>query len=225
MSTRHVAVFALGALAAVSAFACGRAPGRADSATSTVGGDSSRARGSIGADSSSTAPAPVGATPPTRLPASSAKPAGHSVLPAGGPVQAAAGADTLRGVVAVVGSAVDEHVVVRPNGSGPAVNVLGPQAPALGRLSGAEVWIAGTPAPMRGFNVTRFLVRSVDGVAAIDGTLARRGAGYVIVTTASGAERSVAKPPAALITHVGARVWITGSLDTGALAFGVISER
>lgn len=225
MSTRRVAAVGLGALAAVSAFGCGRAPGRADSASSTVGGDSSRAGGSVGAESSSLAPAPAGATPPARLPASSATPADHSVRPSGAPVPPAAGADTVRGVVAVVGSTVDEHVVVRPNGGGPAVTALGPQAAALGRLSGADVWIAGTPAPMRGFTVTRFLVRSVDGAAAIDGTLARRGAGYVIVTTASGAERAVAKPPAALVTHVGARVWVTGSLETGALAFGVISER
>lgn len=225
MSPRRVACFGLGVLGAVSASACGRAPGRADSATSAAVGDSSRARVSVGADSSSIAPAPVTTTSPARSPASSAKPAGHSVIPPGAPVQPAAAADTLRGVVAVVGSAVDEHVVVRPNGGGPAVTALGPQGATLGRLSGAEVWIAGTPAPMRGFHVTRFLVRSVDGAPAIDGTLARRGAGYVIVTTASGAERPVAKPPAALVTHVGARVWITGSLDSGALAFGVISER
>ncbi len=225
MSTLRVGAIGLGALVALSAPACGRAPGRADSATSIAGGDSSRAGIAVGGDSLSMAPAPVATTPPAGVPASSAKPSAHPVTSPGAPGQAAAAADTLRGIVAVVGSAVDEHVVVRPNGGGPAVTVLGREAPALGRLSGAEVWIAGTPAPMRGFTASRFLVRSVDGAAAIDGTLARRSSGYVIVTTAGGAERSLAKPPAALVTHVGARVWITGSLDTGALAFGVISER
>lgn len=224
MSRRRIAALGLSASAAAVAFACGRAPGRADTATSAAVADSSRAGVTAGADSSSVAPAPVAATPPGGLPASSAKPAGHSAAPSGAPGQPAAG-DTLRGVVAVVGSAIDEHVVVRPDGGGPAVTVLGAQAAALGRLSGADVWIAGVPRPMRGFTVTRFLVRSVDGAAAIDGTLARRGAGYVIITTAGGAERAIAKPPAALLTHLGARVWVTGSLATGAITFGVISER
>ena len=225
MSARRIAGLGLSASAAAVAFACGRAPGHSDTATSVAAGDSTRARVSVGADSSSMASAPVAVTPQRRVPASSATPAGRDAAPPSAPVQQSAGRDTLRGVVAVVGSEVDEHVVVRPDGGGPAVTVLGAHAAAIGRLSGADVWIAGAPGPMRGFTVTRFLVRSVDGVAAIDGTLARRGAGYAIVTTASGAERRIAKPPAALLTHVGARVWITGSLETGAVTFGVISER
>jgi hypothetical protein len=124
-----------------------------------------------------------------------------------------------------VGSAIDEHVVVRPNVGGTAVTLLGSQSSVLGRLSGVDVWLSGRRESERRMTVERFLVHSVDGVPAMDGTLVARDGGFAIVTTADHAEHPIVNPPAALRSHVGARVWITGSLESGAVTFGVISDR
>ena len=140
-------------------------------------------------------------------------------------VRPAPGADTLRGVVRVVGADIDARPVLRPNGGGPQVALLGVQAATLTRLSGTDVWISGKRNGTRGIDVAHFLVRSVSGVPAIDGTLIARDGGFAIVTTADHAEHPIVDPPAALRSHVGARVWITGPLETGAVTFGVISDR
>ena len=139
-------------------------------------------------------------------------------------IRPAAGMDTVRGIIRVVGNAADEQVIVRPN-DGAAVTLLGSQSAVLGRLSGVDVWISGKRDGAKRMTVDRFLVRSVDGVPAIDGTLIARDGGYAIVTTADHAEHPIVNPPAALRSHVGARVWVTGALETGAVTFGVISDR
>jgi hypothetical protein len=140
-------------------------------------------------------------------------------------VRPAPGADTLRGVVRVVGAAIDARPVLRPNGGGPQVTLLGVQAAILSRLSGTDVWVSGKRDGARGIDVDRFLVRSVSGVPAMDGTLIARDGGFAIVTTADHTEHPIVNPPAALRSHVGARVWVTGPLETGAVTFGVISDR
>ena len=139
-------------------------------------------------------------------------------------VRPAAGTDTVRGTISVVGSAVDEQVIVRPSGGGAPVTLLGSQSALLGRLSGVDAWISGKRDGGRRMTVDRFLVRSVDGVPAIDGTLIARDGGYAIVTTADHAEHPIVNPPPALRSHVGARVWVTGALETGAITFGVIND-
>ena len=139
-------------------------------------------------------------------------------------VRPAAGEDTLRGVIRVVGSAIDEQVVLKPNVGGPVVTLRGSQSDVLGRLSGTDVSVSGKRTGARSMNVDRFLVRSVDGVPAIDGTLVARDGGYAIVTTADHAEHPIVDPPAALRSHVGARVWITGNPQATIASFGVIDE-
>jgi hypothetical protein len=143
----------------------------------------------------------------------------------GMPIRPAPGPDTLRGVVRVVGADIDARPVLRPNGGGPQVALLGAHAATLSRLSGTDVWVSGKRNGTRGIDVGRFLVRSVSGVPAIDGTLIARDGGFAIMTTADHAEHPIVNPPAALRSHVGARVWITGPLETGAVTFGVISDR
>jgi hypothetical protein len=139
-------------------------------------------------------------------------------------VRPPAGTDTIRGTIRVVGSAVDEQVVVRPSGGGAAVTLLGSQSAALGRLSGVDAWVSGKREGARRMTVDRFLVRSVDGVPAIDGTLIARDGGYAIVTTADHAEHPIVNPPAALRSHAGARIWITGDPQATIASFGVIDE-
>ena len=118
---------------------------------------------------------------------------------------------------------MDKRVVIRPPG-GRAVTLAGPQASLVGRTSGADVWVAGAPSEGGTFTVSEFAVRSVDGVAALDGTLTSEGNGLVLIT-ADGKRHVVANPPDALRQHVGGRVWISGNLSQGPVAYGIIQEK
>ena len=62
--------------------------------------------------------------------------------------------------------------------------------------------------------VTQFAVRTVDGIPALDGTLAAEGERLVLVT-ADGQRHPIAHPPDALRAHVGGRVWVSGNLAQG----------
>ena len=217
-------------VATVIASGCGSGSRGADSAAASAAADTAGARADASGDTSNTdRTASSGAGQGTS--ASGSRPGG---TPAGGrpggpstvtSVRPAAGADTLRGIVRVVGSAADEQVIVRPDVGGSAVTLLGSQSAVLGRLSGVDVWLSGRREGERRMTVDRFLVHSVDGVPAMDGKLIARDGGMAIVTTADHAEHPIVNPPAALRSHVGARVWITGTLETGAVTFGVISDR
>jgi hypothetical protein len=218
MSMRRIAAAGTAVVAAVVASTCGHGSRGADSTTASAQADSANASAVVAADTSNTPH--VNDSHPTGAP-SGGKPGGPSNALS---IRPAAGTDTVRGIIRVVGSAPDEQVIVRPNGGGAAVTLLGNQLEALGQLSGVDVWISGKRDGRR-MTVDRFLVRSVDGVPAIDGTLIARDGGYAIVTTADHAEHPIINPPTALRSHVGARVWITGSLETGAVTFGVISDR
>jgi len=223
---RRVAAAGTVIVSTVLASTCGSGSRGADSAAASAPPDSAGASADAGGDTSNTPPvAGLGTS------ASGSRPGG---TPAGGrpggpsnaaSVRPAANADTLRGVIRVIGSAADEQVVVRPNVGGAAVTLLGSQSAVLGRLSGVDVWLSGRREGERRMTVDRFLVHSVDGVPAMDGTLVARDGGFAIVTTADHAEHPIVNPPAALRSHVGARVWITGSLESGAVTFGVISDR
>ena len=137
-------------------------------------------------------------------------------------VRPPAGADTLRGVIRVVGASIDAHPVIRPNGGGAMVSLGGPNAATLGRLSGIDVWVSGTREGNGAMIVDRFLVRVVGGVPAMDGTLTERDGRLAILMTGEPTEKPIANPPAALRARVGQRVWLTGSLATGAVTFGTI---
>ena len=133
-------------------------------------------------------------------------------------------ADTARGIVAVLGSDMDTRVIVRGTGGARPVTLAGMQARTVGAMSGADVWVSGTRDESGRINVSRFTVRSVDGAPALDGTLIARGT-HLLVVTRDGKQHAIAAAPEALREHVGARVWVTGPLDTGPITFGVIEER
>jgi hypothetical protein len=227
---RRVAAAGTIIVATVVASGCGSGSRGGDSAAASAPADTAGASVDARGDTSNT----DRTTPPTAGQGTSAGASRPGSTPAGGrpggpsnatSVRPAAGADTLRGIIRVVGSSADEQVVVRPNAGGVAVTLLGSQSPVLGRLSGVDVWLSGRREGERRMTVDHFLVRSVSGVPAIDGTLIARDGGFAIVTTADHAEHPIVNPPAALRSHVGGRVWITGPLETGAVTFGVISDR
>lgn len=143
----------------------------------------------------------------------------HHASPSNGAVAAAA-ADSVRGVVAISGSTIDQRIEVRSDRGTVVVEPVGSQAPLLARLSGLEVMIRGV-ATGRRFQVASFVVLSADGEPVVDGTLTKQGATFAIVTAQG--SKVIAKPPVAFQDLVGARIWIRGSLDRTPSSYGVIA--
>jgi hypothetical protein len=141
--------------------------------------------------------------------------------PAAGSAAATAATDSLRGTVEVVGSEPGTSVALLMDGGRRAVTLDG-ERPLLDRLAGLEVSVWGSLVRAGVFHVDRVAVRAAGGVPAVDGVLAREGAGWVLVT---GDRRRLAilRLPEALRGMEGARVWISGRLDHPD-SFGVIRE-
>jgi hypothetical protein len=100
------------------------------------------------------------------------------------------------------------------------VEVTGPQARLIGHVAGAEVLVVGAMSGTQ-LEARHFVVRSVDGQPAIDGTLRTEG-GVLYIVTSNGTRTRIATPPPPLVGQDGARVWITGDPATGINSFGFI---
>ena len=129
-------------------------------------------------------------------------------------------ADTLRGIIAVVGAEPGTSVVLELAHGG-VVTLIG-ERPILDRLAGLEVMVEGARDAHARFGVRHVTVRASAGVPAVDGTLAREGERYVLVT-ADARRLPIAVLPEALRGDVGARVWLAGPLDRAPDTFGVIA--
>lgn len=237
MERRHIRVLPLGLLAlGLVAGACRRPEGsatdsgRADTLLSADSVLAVPSAGDLTGDSAAAAPAlPAGsvaapARPGTARPATPAsaapgEPARGGSAPAA-PERPAAQEDTVRGIVAEVGSVPVTSIVVKPAG-GRSVTLLGSLAREIGQAAGAEVWVSGHRTA-EGLHAMRYAVRSVDGQPAVDGTLAAEGDELFLVT-ASG-RRRITRPPQALRGKIGARVWLVGSLDGGVTSYGVLRD-
>jgi hypothetical protein len=127
-------------------------------------------------------------------------------------------ADTVRGVVDVVGAEPSTSIVLRtPAGD---VTVSGERR-LLSQLAGVEVTLQGAMAAPRQFTAALVHVRAVQGVPAIDGVLERQGAGFVL-RTADGSRLALPHLPSALTDRAGSRIWLAGPLDRAPAAYGVI---
>lgn len=133
----------------------------------------------------------------------------------------AAGRDTLRGTVEVVGSEPGTSVVLQV-AADRYVTLLG-ERPLLLRLSGLEVMVRGELEAPRRFRVERVTVRASAGVPAEDGILAREGERWFLLT-GDGRRLAIARVPEALRNRVGARVFLAGPLDRAPDSFGIIEE-
>ena len=127
-------------------------------------------------------------------------------------------ADSVRGIVSVVGTSFDKHVVV--TSAGRRTEITGPMASMIGHQAGAEVSVVGRAAGGK-LEATSFVVRSVDGQPAIDGRL-RTEAGVLYIVTAGGSRTRIVAPPPPLQGQDGARVWITGDPAKAVSSFGFI---
>jgi hypothetical protein len=137
------------------------------------------------------------------------------------PTDPRAKADTVRGIIAIVGSEPMTQVVVREPNGGPSVTLTGMPVRDVARTAGADVVLRGVRTSARELVVNDFTVRSVDGVPAMDGVLQAADGGYVLVL-ANGTRHRVPSPPPSLRNEVGSRVWITGPAGAPPHSFGVI---
>lgn len=165
---------------------------------------------------------PADAAPPPSVPAAGpgapATPQPRSPAPVAPP--ASASSDSVRGTVAVVGTSFERRVMIVRPGDQPRVEVTGPQARLVGHVAGAEVLVVGSVTG-RQVEARSFVVRSVDGQPAIDGTL-RTQDGVLYIVTANGARTRIVTPPPPLVGQDGSRVWITGDPARGVDSFGFI---
>ncbi|HEY4304731.1 MAG TPA: hypothetical protein VGM82_09700 [Gemmatimonadaceae bacterium] len=133
------------------------------------------------------------------------------------------GEDSIVGTLAVVAAALDERVVIRTaTGVHTLVATRGADSAALRRLSAVDIVARGRSDGDR-FVVSAFVVRRVDGQPVVDGVL-RLANGRLFVDNVE-ESREVGHPSPALLALVGARVWLSGSLETGPSSFGVIELR
>lgn len=191
---------------------CARGGGGADSARAAPA-DSTIVPGPPAVPSTQTAPNSTAApTPKTSPPASARGSTSASTTPA-------PGADSVGGIVSVVGTSFEKRVMVGPAGR-QRIEVVGSIANLIGHVAGAEVMVFGRLSGAR-LDATRFVVRSVDGQPAIDGIL-KTEAGALYIVTPGGTRTRIMSPPPPLVGQDGARVWITGDPARAVSSFGFI---
>jgi len=127
------------------------------------------------------------------------------------------------GTVSVTGTGFEQEIMLgRGSGELPLRLVATPgDSAALLHVAGLEIAargeITGRTMRLRSFTAIRAGSLPVeDGILRLDGD-------HLILETAAGRLR-LGNPPSALWQLVGARVWVSGPLDTGPNSYGVISR-
>jgi hypothetical protein len=111
--------------------------------------------------------------------------------------------------------------------------LVGSNLTSVAAVDSAQVEVRGAWADEGAFEVNDFVVRSVEGAPALDGILIARYdesgqdligptvLGYSLQLTRGGMI-DLTDPPADLVAHLGARVWVTGDPNAPPTAFGFI---
>ena len=133
---------------------------------------------------------------------------------------AAVGADTVRGIIAVVGTSFEQHLIVRASDRVIQLVASSSDSASLSRLAGVETVIVGEKVDPDSIRVLNFLAVSVDGAPVMDGMLGNDAGGTFIMT--SSGKHVIANPPSSLHDLTGARIWIGGPLATGPYTYGII---
>lgn len=138
--------------------------------------------------------------------------------------------DSVRGVVRVTGAEPRSALLLVPASGDPMVP-RGADSTRLRQVAGLEVTLFGVatgdcasdvgPRGAQFFDVARFVVRAVNGVAAVDGVLSQ-GAAVWVITDGAGVAHAVAAVPPMLQAMAGARVYWAGPLGAAPVAYGVI---
>jgi hypothetical protein len=150
-----------------------------------------------GCDKSPMAPAPTHATPLTN----------------------GAAIDLIGVVSATIPTPLQPVMLTLDDGS--SIALTGQVVPAMLSVIGAQVKVNGVAQGGGMFDTYSFVVLAVAGLPAADGVLQKTDDGYAL-QLADGTARPLVNPPAALIAHLGQRVWVSGPQDAPPAAFGVI---
>jgi hypothetical protein len=202
----------------LGATACAGGSAKVDTASR----DSSAVSGPPAVPSAQPAPESARNTPATTPPPTPSPPtkAGSPSTKTPATASNEARADSVRGIVSVVGTSFDKHVMIAERGTSRRVEIVGTLSSLIGHVSGAEVSAKGARAGTQ-LNASQFIVRSVNGEPAIDGTLKTEG-GSLFIVTAEGTRTRIVAPPPPLVGQDGARVWITGDPAKAVSSFGFI---
>ena len=135
-------------------------------------------------------------------------------------------ADTVRGIVTLIGVAPGQQVVLRADNGGSTVTLSGMATSGLSKLAGMEVVIRGIKVTPRDVVVSDYIVRAADGVPAFDGRLSEGSEGtYLQLTDGTGRKR-IASLPSALRGLSGVRVWIAIAPGANtAHRYGLVTRR
>lgn len=119
-------------------------------------------------------------------------------------------ADTVRGIVTVVGTSTVPQVVLTTDNGNKQVALSGMATTGLSKLAGTEVVVRGFLVSPRDVVVSDFIVRAVNNIPAYDGVLdeASGGGWALTLTDGSGKKRLPVVPPT-LRSYPGLRVWVS----------------
>ena len=126
---------------------------------------------------------------------------------------------SLEGVVMVTGSSFDTRFELQHDNRVTRLLASGSDSAALVRLSGVTVAARGAVSD-RGMQVTSFTALNVAGAPVVDGVVRVNGTA-VSLETANGNVK-LGNPPDVLRRMAGARIWVSGPIDTGPNSYGVI---
>ncbi len=130
-------------------------------------------------------------------------------------------ADTIRGIVTLIGTEPARQVVLRSGGN--TVALSGMATTGIHRLSGNEIVVRGLKVTPRDIVVSDYIVRAADGVPAVDGILED---GATLRLTDGSGRKQLPSVPAALRGMEGTRVWLAFREGRAqADAYGIIPRR
>ena len=141
-------------------------------------------------------------------------------------------ADGARGIVQVVGSEPLTTIILvpAPGMPGETLILVGADTARLRPLSGLELVVSGRrlpavtgalPRPTPAMNVSKFVVRAANGVAAVDGVVVEDGGRFYIVD-AGRVRHEAPHLPLALRLQAGTRVYLIGPLGAAPVGYGAI---
>ena len=127
---------------------------------------------------------------------------------------------TLSGKISVKGAGVD-RLIELTDAEGRVYRLVGSESGALASVDGGDVVARGTFDANPGFVVQDFQVTGMHGRPALDGVLLQTADGYAL-ELGDGSLRIIPGLPNECADHLGARLWVTGWSDDGAVQYGII---
>ncbi len=118
-------------------------------------------------------------------------------------------ADTVRGVLTLIGSSAAPQVVLLTNQGTKEVTLSGMATAGLSKLAGIEVVVRGFLVSPRDVVVSDFIVRAVNNIPAYDGVLEEHDGGWVLTLTDGSGRKRLSVVPPTMRAFPGLRLWVS----------------